>query len=340
MLVYVHLGQTIPRELIHHAKLASLLMSEEDIYLITDSTCDPFPGIVISCKSTVWDKRFTRYLSKFPEISEADNGYWDVTIRRLLALEALVDYLETDTKIMHVESDVLLLLPPRQIINELRFFGSAAIPRLGDNGIASFLYFPSKNELSFFCEKILQTVESAKEPLTDMKILGIGLESGWLQEIPSNPFGSNETLRQVIFDGAAIGQYLFGVDPKHTEGKLFSGYKNPYFPWDLASIQWQLEPLDDHEECVLVARVGGRSVVIANLHIHSKELLPLPSLNSERWVRAIYEANGGKRMTELRAISTEVNSKISVKGKVKKARRIGLIALIRIVMNKYISRIR
>lgn len=340
ILVYVHLGKLIPDELLHHAKLACSIMAADDIYLITDAECGEFPGKVISCISADWDERFSRYLNRFPEISETDHGYWDVTLRRLLALELLTDMVDNETKIIHVESDVMILLPIPQILSALEGFKLPAIPRLAKNGIASFLYFPSTLQLSLFCENVLRILESTKVPLTDMKLLGIGLSNGWLQEIPSTPSNAILENKKIIFDGAAIGQYLFGVNPIHTGGLLQSGFQNPYFSDDLSAIHWQMDSNANFDVPCLVAKSGRNRLVVANLHIHSKDLLPFPDMNSDRWIRAMQEANGADRLVEVRVTGPSRGSGISVKGKLRKASRIGLLGVIKIVVGKIVCRFR
>lgn len=340
ILVYVHLGQIVPIELLHHANLARTIMPMEDIYLITDAECDDFPGQVIPCLQVDWDVRFEKYLGKFPEISETNNGYWDVTLRRLLALELISKIVDSRTRIIHVESDVMVLLPIERISKALEHIRLPALPRLAENGIASFLYFPSAAHLADFCENILRTLDSTNVPLTDMKLLGLGLSLGWLQEIPSAPSSDIRENYQIIFDGAAIGQYLFGINPIHTGGILESGFQNPYFSVDLSTINWQIETDIQSNSPILVARFEGNSQIIANLHIHSKDLLPLPTRNSNRWIRALNEANGGDRQIEVRKIPRVDDSKISAKGKLRKARRIGLVAVVRIILGRAISRLR
>jgi len=340
ILVYVHLGKIIPVELLHHAKLACSIMAAHDIYLITDTECEDFPGEVISCLSVDWDERFNRYLNRFPEISETDHGYWDVTLRRLIALELLTKIVDKETKIIHVESDVMILLPIPQILSALEGFKLPGIPRLAENGVASFLYFPSIVQLSFFCENVLCILESTEVPLTDMKLLGIGLSHGWLQEIPSTPSNAILENTQIIFDGAAIGQYLFGVNPIHTGGFLQSGFQNPYFGDDLSAIHWEMESNADLDFPCLVAKSGHHRFVIANLHIHSKDLLPFPDMNSNRWIRAIQEANGADRLVEVRVIGPSRGVGISFKGKLRKASRIGLVGVIKIVIGKVVCRFR
>ena len=334
ILVYVHIGQTVPIQLIHHAKEATRLMPAQDIFLITDADCSNFPGVLVAYTEADWNSRYQNYLNKFPEISEPNDGYWDFTLRRLLVLGLLESAVLPDTRIIHVESDVLLLLPLEYLLLALKDIDYPALPRLGDQGIASFVYFPNVKTISEFLTNILKTLDSTDIPLTDMMILGIGLSNGWLIEIPSVPISTGTIENQIIFDGAAFGQYLFGVDPIHTEGKLVSGFQNQFYSLELRSVKWRIDKLLGTNISALILEFEGKDYYLADLHIHSKILLKLPSLNSKRWIRAINEANGGTRELEKIKIVQSRRTGLSIIGKIKKARRIGLLEVLKLAARK------
>lgn len=334
VLVFVHLGETIPQELYHHANLATKFHRSQDIYLITDSVVLDFPGQVISLDEYELEQRFRNYQKRFPEISELDNGYWDFTLRRLLVLGVLENILEPETRIIHIESDVMILLPITELVSALERINQAAIPKLGSSGIASILYIPSIDALANFRESILLVLDHSQTPLTDMQVLGMGLSQGWLTEIPSVPTSESSRDGSLIFDGAAIGQYLFGVNPIHTQGLVVSGYNNPHYPLELDSIQWSLDLDSDSTVARVVARNLSVRSDLACLHVHSKELLPLPHPESLRWQRALLEANGGFRKQEIRKLPPINYSRMSFRSKLIKSRRLGLVAVVKVIGRK------
>ena len=131
-----------------------------------------------------------------------------------------------------------------------------------------------------------------------MQLLGIALNQELILELPSHPsdyftrkYNSVDD-HKPLFDGAALGQYLFGQDPFHQSGQRYSGFKNPAYSerTNLETIKWKLN--GNNQESRLMIEVSNVQYKIANLHIHSKEVLPPLSVHSERWKRAIEEANG------------------------------------------------
>jgi hypothetical protein len=77
-----------------------------------------------------------------------------------------------------------------------------------------------------------------------------------------------------IFDGATIGQYLFGVDPIHTNNtivKYDSSKLEGHIPiWNYGSFCWI--KLQEGIYVPFLQKQDGTLYPIANLHIHSKDL--------------------------------------------------------------------
>ena len=73
-----------------------------------------------------------------------------------------------------------------------------------------------------------------------------------------------------IFDAAAIGQYLGGVDPRNEPyyGPGFINETAMYSPADL-NVRWER---DSQNRLVPLGSCGGTDFPIFNLHIHSKDL--------------------------------------------------------------------
>ena len=132
----------------------------------------------------------------------------------------------------------------------------------------------------------------------DMELLGFGLNEGVIQELPSHPsqYNSGEFKfpdgKRFLFDGAAFGQYLFGQDPFHQENYRVSGYRNPGYCAKTKIEDFTFAITNQDGQPNLIGEFHKQKYVIANLHIHSKELLPELSSTNTRWKRAIDEANG------------------------------------------------
>jgi hypothetical protein len=72
-----------------------------------------------------------------------------------------------------------------------------------------------------------------------------------------------------IFDAAAIGQYLGGIDPRN--GKNFQGFKREHSYLDLDNCQFEWN--EDHlGKKIPVMIIDGDKIPIYNLHVHCKNL--------------------------------------------------------------------
>ena len=75
---------------------------------------------------------------------------------------------------------------------------------------------------------------------------------------------------KVVFDGAALGQYLFGQDPFHTNGQRISGFVNQETDFDASEFTYSIRT--SQNSGIETAYIDD--VEILNLHIHSKLELP------------------------------------------------------------------
>jgi hypothetical protein len=301
VVVYVHLGVGFPPTLDAFSKFSNVKNDNSLRILITDNEKlgAKFDGqtIVIEGRSQA-----SNYLLKERGYyKKLASGYWINTFERIFALRALGKLPEISSlPIIHLESDVAPLFN----LEDVRFleynFTNVAVPRFSKLlGIGSFIFTPN-------VEKLISVVNSLEELAiknidwleNDMQLLGIALNQELILELPSHPSDyfkrkyNSVNDYKLIFDGAALGQYLFGQDPFHQSGQRYSGFKNPAYSerTNLEAIKWKLGI--DNQESRLIMELDSIQFKVANLHVHSKEVLPPFSVNNARWIRAIEEANG------------------------------------------------
>jgi FkbM family methyltransferase len=75
-----------------------------------------------------------------------------------------------------------------------------------------------------------------------------------------------------IFDAAAIGVFLGGADPVHTQGVIVKGKKNQWSFIDYTKYEYKWQA-DDKERMIPYILHGNIWLRINNLHIHSKDLV-------------------------------------------------------------------
>ena len=301
-IVYVLLGENPAPTLYHFALEAKARSPKSEVILITDHPAShyKFPGTVINYVRDSECRSLALLYRKFRERIELSGGYWLYTLERLFALTQL-SKCDINGPIVHLESDVLLSTTTEHVKKLRQMCKKTSIPRYSsDMGIASFLYSPSihqlKSDLNSLSTILFEHMTLNRDFLTDMQLLGRGLNTSLLQELPTLPndawkLDNDERGRKLVFDGLAYGQYLFGQDPLHQGGMRTSGHQNEHFREETKNFRWSLRP--HQNSIVTIGYEWDQSrIEIANIHVHSKEVIEGPSSNSLRWRRVMDEANG------------------------------------------------
>jgi len=141
-------------------------------------------------------------------------------------------------------------------------------------------------------------------------------------ELPSTPHSQEELgTNRYIFDGAALGQYLLGIDSIHTNGSVISGYQNADYKFDISSFKWSIPQLGK-----LIITIQNMDYQILNLHAHSKEILGIPDPTNSRWTQILQEANGEKPRKVLVRETTNFHlMKPSIRDRIRIGRKAGFI---------------
>lgn len=332
--VFVQLGKNPATSLSSMAQSAKIINRNIQLFLITDfpSIWKDFPGKVIGYESIHRDKFISKFEKKYPELYSVAGGYWLYTLERLYALERIYDDIPPNASFLHVESDVLILLNENDMELLNQKLKQIACPRFSaERGIASVLYVPNENVLERTIKSFTQILNGTKAPKNDMDLLGVCLNKGIIDELPTLPEHAweNSQGEKLVFDGAAYGQYLFGQDPFHTEGKRISGFQNPDFGLTLRETRWEILESNTNQSPSLTYSHHGVRYRVLNLHIHSKLGLNPPSLDETRWFIALREANGEiSRIADPYQPNQIHTTKISMLNRYRIARRKGLVSAV------------
>jgi len=304
LIVYVLLGDNLAPTLLDFASSASNYLPEAELVLLTNRPLNwaKFPGKVIALSPEFRLNVILNIEKKFPQKVEQAGRYWIYTLERLFVLGLLKLYFENSRPVIHFESDVLSFVDYSTYQLLLTNCSKVSIPRYSPiDGIASILFAPTIQVLSDTLDLMALTLDKSDKWISDMNLLGIALNSHLLQELPidfARPWPINAlspgTYKKqfLIFDGSALGQYLFGLDPVHTGGQAISGYVNQFYSQSLSTVTWKISTIDDHKKNMVLISFNECDYFVANLHVHAK--IPLEALhpNSSQWNRFIDEANG------------------------------------------------
>jgi len=276
-LVFVWLGDALP----DWAKIA-LRIAGRTSGLSTVLICSRKIGVVDGVARQVWledvyeppeDKWAAKKGIKFG----FRNGFWRKAFERFIVLEQYVTKYEV-ASLFHAEVDNLLFRLGG-LSRSLDAVGAGFFcPRdTKARGIASLVYINDTTSLQQMVETFFDGSISVS---SDMELLGYMLQhNSQFYSLPTERALNDEPLQewsavstgvtQGLFDACAIGQFLFGIDPRNGGVCMRNGYLNDRRGYDL----WRLRITLDVETatCTLSKRLGGEGEVpLYNIHVHSK----------------------------------------------------------------------
>lgn len=276
----VHLGKLANVPYLGHCIRQLRRFYAGDIYLYTDDediSMVPSGIIVVTPKTVPMSNLHQRYTANNPlsSIGYRDH-FWYHCSRRFLAIHDTVQHLGL-RHVIHIENDIMVYRDLEGIIQKLRehgykIGGTFANPRWVIPGIMYFADQTCTEALARFFERNKGSQQNDMETIAMFAMQ----EPGWFRALPVVPQGyrlasGQERLYRpgpdlgVVFDAAALGQYIGGVDPRNMPGDT-TGYVNPdsEYRFDKEKIEWRTE------EGRKVPYLNG--VPVCNLHIHSKDL--------------------------------------------------------------------
>ena len=347
LLVFVQIGSNPSPTLLHFARIAHSQLPVAKLILITDfpSKWSDFPGRVIEYLPTQRNSSILKIVRRFPERNQVSGSYWIYTLERLFALEILSQHYPLDSPVLHVESDNYSFIDVTIFETLKQRCRKLSVPRYSESlGIASVLFAPTLIELNSAIRGFEKIVDNSKEWLGDMALLGAALNSGFVDELPtrlSDAWVIDSALNEngfdkLLFDGLAIGQYLLGQDPHHTNGYAIPGHINECFADEIEEWRWKISEIESEVHYGLFAEHDHIDYRVANLHIHSKILVPLLDPLSLIWGTTVNTANGLSRPIPVLMPDYKIHSaRISTLNKFRFARRNGW----RHIMRESIKRI-
>lgn len=329
-LVYIHIGTNLPKY-IYDSLYQTLLISEykSKIYIIIDdSLIETFNNEISKFNHHIYFKSeylfqniiqiiplslldiklntnitFNNYkniiTNKFSNLAEFRNGFWVSTTARFYYISSLMEMFNLKN-VFHIENDIMLYESPNNIYKYIcNYFEKTTIDKIcmiqdaPNRTIPSILYFPDSQNLSELTKYITNELEFSSTFINDMNILGTFPDKYTLPILP-NQITKKNNQKNIIFDGAAIGQYLGGVDyknlPDYEINKLIE-YDNPSKgfinetsiikpdKFIFSNTQVVLDHLNIPIKIKTCREIQKADVYeIANLHIHSKQLYQFSSI--------------------------------------------------------------
>jgi hypothetical protein len=312
-LIYVHIGKVLIDYLIDSV-YQTLLVNKHNariFVLLSDSLIKQFHNQLrpldtdyLTLVTVIPLSILDVYLEKnqnFLEYRDLISGYaltsfrdsfWISTTCRFFYVHQFVELFAKHEKlIFHIENDIMLYVPFKDLMT-----GPGAIKYLEGQGhvymaldspnrvIPSIMCFDNLESLVQLTRHITKTLKKEKKFMNDMEILAKYPKLVCLPCIPTGPTGPTDP-QGLLYDGAAMGQFLGGVDPRNISGTdvptTLTRINNPTRGFINETCDFcknpELRPRSVIKDGLNVWTITN-SVRVVNLHIHSKQLYQFSSI--------------------------------------------------------------
>lgn len=296
----------------HYAEQAAAMMPGYRTVLLADQRSGrPLSGVErISLASVVTSAEIAdldRSLMRAGFDLSYRRGYWRKVFLRFLSIRNFLNASPSTGSALHLESDVSSFVTPTIVEQFLTGCSGAFVP-MHDEGSAcpSIILGATSRDLADAMDVVVQAI-GTRPGQSDMTILGQAANDGLIATLPTRvrdslqnidvmPWqadGSSGPGRQarVIYDAAAVGQFLFGLDPRNNSGVLVPGYRETRGGVDPGTwTDWHLVSCTDGVTRVAVTD-GDELAVLALLHVHAKTTVERPAAGSHAWAQCLSIAN-------------------------------------------------
>ena len=295
-LIFVHLGQHVPRYAIENFKItANRLRGERKVIVLTET---PFQGASNLFPVVISSEWYSRSLfESFIRCTRLDlsfrHGLWGHSIERFFVLAQFV----RENRIggfFHAENDVIVF-SLTNLENALALHAAQAYFCRDSQlrATAALAYFKSVDAAEHLISWFLEISVADRN---EMEMLALYMDEC------QNRTTSFPTLNQVdgtyvpswsslsiavggIADAAALGQWIAGKDPRNSLGLSWSRFRNETIQIDPTKLRLGLRksPVE-----LLLSYKGGRALQVFALHLHSKSI---PVLRLGVFVRLVLWAS-------------------------------------------------
>ena len=277
-IVFVHLGDSLPKYLELNITRTHELFPDSEITLISDSI--HLGNESITSHKYLRSGTTNSILLQTKHDATFREGFWIKSMERLIAV---LEYqiVQKRTNVIHIESDVLLM--PNAPLEEVARLESPTWTKYSSSKSVGAIFFVPNPESA---QKILFGIWELirKQPdITDMTILNILAEDLKLgttfphSALDTSPVSRESSIeyRQLdsgFFDPAQIGMWLTGEDPRNHLGMNVIHLNTLYTSGDSSINPEKLKfSLDARNNLWGTNPAGGR-FPIWSLHIHSKNV--------------------------------------------------------------------
>lgn len=282
-----------------------------NLYMKTDFYYNNIIQIIpLSLLEREHDENFENYKTiinnKYQNLSHFRDGFWISTTSRFYYISQLMKLFQL-SNVFHIENDIMMYESfsnlYKYINDEFNLENVDKICMIKDSPnrvIPSLLFFPNIYLITQLTYFMTNTFKNSEQFINDMNLLGtFPYQLNLPIDITTNIKDSYTS--KMIFDGAALGQYLGGIDFKNipNSNDLFVQFNNPTrgFINETSMVKpnkfnfIDRKVIFDHINIPItiplctnpeINTINNKITLtkIANLHIHSKQLNEFSSINN------------------------------------------------------------
>ncbi len=305
-IVFIHLGSKLPPYVPTAIANARLFNPDSPIYLVANSvallpfsrTLKPMGVSCIAHETLGQSALHAAFIDRSRPYRIYREPFWRYSLERFFVLYDLMQEHKL-TDVIHLENDVMLYCELDELMPCFQAHYQNKIGATFDNDgrcIAGFVYIATQPPLAALLEFInhqLRTQTYDMFYLAEFRrnhggvhIDNLPIVSSFYanehelitpqghRAVDAAPYFRHFAQFNSIFDAAALGQYLGGIDPIH--GASQPGFINESCVFNPAAFQYEWVS-DARGRRVPYLNDQGRKCRINNLHIHSKNLQPFRS---------------------------------------------------------------
>lgn len=278
-IILVHTGTKFPNYI--NDCIFQLKKYNIDIHLIiSDHLIDDvsFKNIHIVPETKVTNKKYLNYSLLCSNPNFRDN-FLQRASSRFFLIEEYVKQNRIEN-FFHIENDILLFSDLKNINSILQksVYNFSFVIDSANRCVPSICWFRNEIEISSLCEFLIKN--NNKDDMKNLFEYFCGKKKNGtnfpilskksiclLNSITDIDYSNMYDEFNCIFDGAAIGQYIGGIDPRNVaQGIKTKGFVNESTIFDVSKADYIFE----EDQPFMIFK--NEKIKIANLHIHSKNL--------------------------------------------------------------------
>lgn len=298
-IVYIHIGKTLIDYLIDSV-YQTLLINGDAIciyVLLSDSLVDEFNQSLLKLKDVRSEgvkiiklslleptlnkcEDYLGYIDivKRSSLSDFRDSFWISTTCRFFYLKEFVKlYLPNKRNIFHIENDIMLYKSLDSLVEIVYVPKSVYMVKDSPNRvIPSIMCFCDLESLLLINQHIFKTLKKSEKFMNDMEILA---KFPRIIKLRHNPYITDEV--SYIYDGAALGQFIGGVDYRNIPdaNNIIVQLNNPTVGFINETCDFKVtNSISKKYTYGLKRYLINQTLDIVNLHIHSKQLFKFSSV--------------------------------------------------------------